>query len=57
MMNLRDPKHATMESQAWAAAAMLGLGLKFGAEDIEAAYRRTSRTVHPDVCSGPEAER
>ena len=57
MMNLRDPKHATMESQAWAAAAILGLGLKFDSKDVEAAYRRTSRTVHPDVCHGPEGKR
>ena len=56
-MTLRDPKHASMESQAWAAAAILGLGLTFEAEDVEAAYRRTAKTIHPDVCSGPEAGR
>ena len=56
-MNLPDPKNATMESQAWAAAAILGLGLKFGPEDVEAAYRRMSKTIHPDLCSGPDAAR
>ena len=26
-------------------------------EAIESAYRRLARTVHPDVCSGPESTR
>ena len=54
-MRLPDPKNYAQ--QAWLAAAILGLGLEFDSKDVEAAYRRTSRTVHPDVCSGPEAKR
>ena len=39
------------------ALLVLGVSSEAGSEEVDAAYRRLMRTVHPDVCRGPEAGR
>ena len=39
------------------ALIVLGVSSQAGSADVDSAYRRLMRTVHPDVCSGPEAPR
>ena len=39
------------------ALVVLGVSSEVGADEVDAAYRRLMRTVHPDVCRGPEAGR
>ena len=47
------------EAQIATAFVILGLepGKLFDNAKVESAYRRLVRTVHPDVCKGPEAAR
>ena len=40
-----------------AGLALLGLQSPFTHEAARTAYRNVSRTIHPDVCKGPEANR
>ena len=40
-----------------AGLALLGLRPPFTHQTARAAYRKVSRTIHPDVCEGPEATR
>ena len=39
------------------ALVVFGVSSEAGSEEVDAAYRRLMRTVHPDVCRGPEAGR
>ena len=39
------------------ALVVLGISSQADESEVESAYRRLMRTVHPDVCSGPEAGR
>ena len=43
--------------KVFSAINLLGLGLRFSTKDIELAYRRMVKTIHPDICAGPEATR
>ena len=40
-----------------AGLALLGLRPPFTHQTARTAYRKVSRTIHPDVCKGPEASR
>ena len=49
----------TQHTQAAIAITILGIEpeYEFDPDAVQAAYRRLCRTVHPDVCDGPEAAR